>query len=415
MAIFGRRTARQRLRRATEESLTIPAFSSPPDCTPWVIGGLWPAQLSPNDAETAELAEYLKADLDRIARSANEELRTLWLTVMLDSARRAAETAVIDEARQRAMRRVESTLRQLRADGAPPAAPRPTVSAAPDLDRTQVLPAIKEAINDHAPGAPSDLERTRVLPAVREPTTDEEPAIDEQERDSPAATTVGPPEAEVAAAEPAVPMPDVVAPESDDERLQRLLTFVARQEPRLNWAVGQRVDGMTVLVTDLAHGWLPPGVMLPEGVQLLEPKRRSGGVTTLIGSTVRVATYRPGDMLAWTSDFATTRSSPQPRELPMSDTLGSELAEATRWRDGLPRIAHLLANAAVAETGVADDEIDLLRVHLDTARHGIVAQYPSVDPALLLNCMLLAATESSVTGDAVSANYHLAWFRELSA
>ena len=46
MVIFGRMTARQRLRRATRESLTIPAFSSPADCTPWVTGGLWPAELS---------------------------------------------------------------------------------------------------------------------------------------------------------------------------------------------------------------------------------------------------------------------------------------------------------------------------------------------------------------------------------
>ena len=59
-------TARQRLRRATRESLTIPAFSSPVDCTPWVTGGLWPAELSPATDETATLAKYLKDDLQRI-------------------------------------------------------------------------------------------------------------------------------------------------------------------------------------------------------------------------------------------------------------------------------------------------------------------------------------------------------------
>ncbi len=36
------------------------------------------------------------------------------------------------------------------------------------------------------------------------------------------------------------------------------------------------------------------------------------------------------------------------------------------------------------------------------------------DP-LLLNCMLLAATERSVTGDPIAANYHFAWFRELDS
>ncbi|MGA8331003.1 MAG: vegetative cell wall protein precursor, partial [Mycobacterium sp.] len=39
MAIFGRNTARQRLRRAAEQSLQSPAFSSPVDCTAWVTGG----------------------------------------------------------------------------------------------------------------------------------------------------------------------------------------------------------------------------------------------------------------------------------------------------------------------------------------------------------------------------------------
>lgn len=409
VAIFGRRSARQRLRRATEESLTIPAFSSPPDCTPWVIGGLWPAELSPNNAETAALAAYLKADLDRIVSSANDELRTLRSAVMLDSARRAAEAAVIDEARAWAVRRVESTLRQLRGQPAPPVVPRPSATAGSggtDLERTRVLPAIK----DEHPGAADDLASTRVLPVVEDAIGEEQPGAHEKEHVQLAA----PPEAEIAVAESVAPARGVAAPESDDERLQRLLTFVARQEPRLNWAVGQRADGLTVLVTDLAHGWVPPGLMLPEGVQLLEPQRRSGGIAKLIGTTARLATYRPGDFLGWTSDFTPTTPSPKPRELPTSDNLASELSGVTRWRDGLPRIVHLLAQAAAAGGGVGEDEIDLLRVHLDTARHEVVAQYPNVDPALLLNCMLLAATESGVTGDPVSANYHFAWFRELN-
>ncbi|KAA1248438.1 vegetative cell wall protein precursor [Mycobacterium simiae] len=364
MAIFGRRTARQRLRKATEESLTIPAFSAPPDCTPWVIGGLWPADLSLNNAETAALTEYLTSDLQRIANSANGELRSLRAAVMLDSARRAAEARVIHEARAQAVRRVESTLRQLHE------------ARGMDRDQTQVLPAVQ----DDQPAA--------------------EPLAREQQPDEPAAPT------------PEHPRPPLTQPEADDQRLQRLLTFVARQEPRLNWAVGLSADGTTVLVTDVAHGWLPPGIRLPEGVRLLKPRRRSGGVTELIGTTTRLATYRPGDPLAWACDFRATQSSEQPRELPTVDNLDRELSEATR-RDGLPRAVHILANAAAAGADLVGDEIDLLRVHLDTARHGVVAQYPSADPALLLNCMLLAATESKLTGDPVAANYHLAWFREL--
>ena len=44
-------------------------------------------------------------------------------------------------------------------------------------------------------------------------------------------------------------------------------------------------------------------------------------------------------------------------------------------------------------------EVDVLRVHLDTARYQLFAQYPDPDNALLLNCLLLAATEAIVTGD----------------
>ena len=76
---------------------------------------------------------------------------------------------------------------------------------------------------------------------------------------------------------------------------------------------------------------------------------------------------------------------------------------------------HSLARAAAAGTRVAEDEIDLLRVHLDTARYQLLSQYPNVDPPLLLNCLLLAATEGAVTADPISANYHLAWFKKLGA
>jgi hypothetical protein len=113
VAIFGRRTARQRLRSAAQESLTIPAFRSPIDCTPWVIGGLWPAELSTITAETATVADYLRDDLQRIARSANDELKIIRQKGMSDSVRQAEASRVIDQARARAVRRVESALRHL--------------------------------------------------------------------------------------------------------------------------------------------------------------------------------------------------------------------------------------------------------------------------------------------------------------
>ena len=390
MAIFGRKTARQRLRRATRESLTFPTFSSPVDCTPWVIGGLWPAELSTASAETATLAEYLNADLRRIASSANDELRIIRRAGMADSARQAEEARVINEARGRAERRVESTVRQLRTAtaGGRVRPPRHAARefAAADIDKTQVIPAVRVA------EVPEIVEDREVVPVEREDQSG--PAIAER------AETPEPPKAPQAA----------TAAESEAERLRRLVAFVARQEPRLNWAAGDYENGTTVLVTDLAHGWVPAGIKLPAGVRLLGPGRRTGRASALIGDALRVATYSPGDPLGWSIDFAATQPSVQPRELPAVDDLGWQLIQATHWHDGVPRIVHTLAKAAAAATGVVDDEVDLLRVHLDTARYRLLDQYPDVDPALLLNCLLMAATEGIVTGDLISANYHFSWF-----
>jgi Family of unknown function (DUF5631)/Family of unknown function (DUF5632) len=395
VAIFGRKTARQRLRRATRESLAIPTFSSPVDCAPWVIGGLWPAELSTASAETATLAQYLNADLQRIASNANDELKIIRQAGMADPARQAEEARVIDEARARAVRRVESTVRQLHAasTGGRAASPR---HAARDSARTHI-------------------EETQIIPAVAavEPTVVETPEIiEDRHREALVAERDGQPEPAVVEPRDAA----VTAPEeSAADRLRRIVAFVARQEPRLNWAVGDHEDGKTLLVTDLAHGWIPAGIKLPSGVRLLEPGRRTGKASALIGDTTRAATYSPGDALGWSTDFAATPSSVGPRELPAVEDLGWQLIQATHWRDGMPRIAHTLAKAAATGTGVVDDEVDLLRVHLDTARYRLLDQYPDVDPALLLNCLLLAATEGMVTGDFISANYHFAWFLKLDA
>jgi hypothetical protein len=202
--------------------------------------------------------------------------------------------------------------------------------------------------------------------------------------------------------------------ESERERLERLLEFVARQEPGLRWAVGKREDGTTLLVTDLAHGWIPPGITLPADVRLLSPDRRTGNAAALLGQTTMSATYAPSDPLGWATDNDVTDTSAQPRELPAVDDVGWLLGEATHWRDGLPRMVHTLAKAGAAGTGVNDAEIDILRVYLDTSRYQLFAQYPDIDAGLLLNCLLLAATEGIATGNLVNANYHFAWFQMLS-
>lgn len=337
----------------------MPTFSAPLDCTPWVIGGLWPAELSPGNGETATLAAYLKADLQRIADSANDELRAIGRAGMQYPARRDAEARVIDEARDLAVRRVESTMRQLR------------------------------QLRNSAPGR--DMDKTQVIPAVR----DEPPAPDlTPDGQRPAEVTEGP-------------------GGTDDHRLPRLLAFVARQEPRLSWAVGERPDGTAVLATDLAHGWIPPGIALPEDVRLLEPQRRSGRAADLLGATIRAATYTPGDPARWSSDLPEPTPSGQPMELSPVDDLDWELRVATHGREGLPRLVSSMAEAVASGADIVEQEIDLLRVQLDTIRYQVLAQYPDADPAQLLDCMLLAAIDGRVSGDLVSANYHFAWFAKL--
>ncbi|QUR65702.1 DUF5631 domain-containing protein [Mycobacterium spongiae] len=383
MAIFGRRTARQRLRRATRESLAISPFSSPIDCAPRVTAGLWPAELSTPTAENSLLATDLKVDLEKITSTANDKLRSIRHAGMADSARQASEARVIDEARALAVRRVEATIRQLNQMTSDVTTEEPCSDINPDRGG-------------------SDTDETRVQPAVSALPQSEEP-------ESSAAASSDPDLERSPDAPPAGP-----ETEFGDSRLQRLLTFVARQEPRLSWAVAANPDSTPVLVTDLAHGWIPPDIAVPEGVRLLEPERRAGKVSALIGGAAPSVTYRPGDSLGWFADRVAPTASVRPRSLPMVEDLGRELQEATRAREGLPRAVHTLATAAAGGTRVIDDEIDLLRVYLDTARHQVLVQYPAVDLSLLLNCMLLAATHGSVTGDSVSANYHFAWFQKLN-
>jgi hypothetical protein len=473
MAFFGRNTARQRLRRAARESLKNTTFSSAVDCAPWVTGGLWPAELSIVTAETAPLVKYLKSDLQRIVNSANEELVNIRRAGWAGPTRQAEEARVVNEARAFAIRRVESTVRHLHTMKSKLPTPQRPVDDVHDTEKTTrfiLAPAAPApaAAHDDPPAvdAPAPVSPQRSEARHRQPDGDEAP-LPSPERSEPAQpkhamdsddtevldlTTllqeISPlpewPAEEPAEPRPVVPPPEsskvtsgpmaavdyrrqiedaevtrnlpVVEPtESDAERLARLLKFVARQEPGLRWAVGIRDDGSTVLVTDLAHGWIPSGLTLPADVQLLEPARRTGNARALLGPTTLSATYAPGDPLGWATDYEVTETSGRARELPVIEDLGWLLSEATHWRDGLPGLVHTLAKAGAAGTGVVEAEIDILRVYLDTSRYQLLAQYPDVDPGLLLNCLLLAATDGIATQDRVSANYHYAWFQSLSA
>ena len=196
-------------------------------------------------------------------------------------------------------------------------------------------------------------------------------------------------------------------------RLQRLVSAVARQQPRLAWAAGDRPDDTTVLATDLASGWIPPGIELPSAVKLLPPERRRGDLETLLGEVTVAAGYTPIHHIP--EDDEPVVTSPRPRALPDVDELGWELNQATQWRDGLPRLAHTLAKAASAGTGVVDKEADQLRDHLATISARVLDSYPDhVDSHDIGNWQLLAAIDALITGDKTAANYHLAWFKACS-
>ncbi len=202
---------------------------------------------------------------------------------------------------------------------------------------------------------------------------------------------------------------------AERQRLQRLVDAVARQEPRLSWAAGLRDDGATsVLVTDLAGGWIPPHVRLPAHVTLLKPavRRRDASALDLLGAVTVAAAHQPNSYIAEPGPDAPTLTGDRAARsaAPGVDELGPTLVEAVRRRDGLPRIAQALAAPAVRKTGVLDNEAELLRDRIADVQHAVLSAYPRHNPAALGDWMLLAAIEGLIEGHVYLANYHLAWF-----
>jgi hypothetical protein len=202
-----------------------------------------------------------------------------------------------------------------------------------------------------------------------------------------------------------------VAPGPQPEnRLRRLLCYVARQQPQLRWAVGNLDDGSTLLVTDLAGGWIPPGTQIPSGVRLPQPRRSTGDLATLLSSAILTATYQPGQQLPAADDESMPTSGQAWQTTPVDD-LGWELTKSTKWREGLPRLAHTMAKAMSARSGYLASEITLLREYLGCAADAVLSRYPSaVGAAELGNWQLLASTEALIRGEKDRANYHFAWF-----
>ena len=196
------------------------------------------------------------------------------------------------------------------------------------------------------------------------------------------------------------------------DRLQRLLESVARQQPKLNWAIGGLEDGTTVLATDLAGGWIPPGVEIPTGVKLLGPGTRSGNLESMLGATTLATTYRPGQYLPSAKNTEPVAMSIRARDTTAVDDLGWELSQATKWRDGLPRLAHTLAKAVSSKSGHLASEVELLRDYLTSITRLVISKYPDhVNPVQVGNWQLLATIDALIKNEKTLANYHFAWFQ----
>ncbi|WP_183155185.1 DUF5631 domain-containing protein, partial [Mycobacterium kansasii] len=168
----------------------------------------------------------------------------------------------------------------------------------------------------------------------------------------------------------------------------------------------------TLLVTDLAGGWIPPHVRLPAHVTLLEPapRRHDATVEDLLGAVSVAAVHQPHGYIGEPEpDEPALTGDRTARTAPTVDELGPTLVEAVRRRDGLPRIAQAVAIAAARKYGVPDNEVELLHERATEIQQSVLSTYPHHDAAAVVDWMLLAAINALIEGNHSAANYHLAW------
>ncbi|MCV7377162.1 hypothetical protein BST11_19410 [Mycobacterium alsense] len=210
---------------------------------------------------------------------------------------------------------------------------------------------------------------------------------------------------------------DVSSRAAEQQRLQRLVDAVARQAPGLSWAAGLRDDGTTLLVSNVAGGWIPPNVKIPVGVnRLLEPghRRSDANVVDLLGAVTTAAVHKPHGFIAKPEpDDPALTADRLARTGPEVDELGPALVEAVRRRDGLPRIAQTLAQAATRGTGVTENEVEVLQGEQQAAYQKALEGPHDLSPAA--DWMLLAAIDALIAGHESVANYHMAWYVAISA
>lgn len=204
----------------------------------------------------------------------------------------------------------------------------------------------------------------------------------------------------------------------EQQDLQRKVDTVARQAPNLAWAAGLRDDETTtVLVTDLAGGWIPPTVKLPPGVTLLGPahRRRDTSAVDLLGAVVAVASHQPNTYITEAGPHdPLPGAGERARYGQHVDELGPSLIDAAVANTRLPRIVQTVVRALARRSGVADNETDLFRqVVTDTATR-VLSAYPGHAPRDVADWMLLAAIDSLIEESEELARYHLAWYQAVT-
>ena len=306
---------------------------------------------------------------------------------------------------------VSAPMTPLTGSPATPAGPLPAYGS-------DLRPPVVAAPSMSAPTAP--VSGSPVAPSVSTSSSAGSPLMSTVHRTAAGRAGTGPavpPAASALSAATGAVAGDATRRGAEQHRLQRLVDAVARQAPGLSWAAGLRDDGTTLLVTDIACGWVPPNVKIPVGVnRLLEPalRRSDTGVVDLLGAVTAAAVHQPNGFIAKPRpDDPALTGDRAARSGPEVDELGPTLVEAVRRRDGLPRVAQTLAQAATRGTGVTEKEIDLLQKEQESAYHK--AMDDPHDLSRVADWMLLAAIGALIDGHESLAHYHVAWYEAVSA
>src|SRR6516165_1198931 len=306
---------------------------------------------------------------------------------------------------------VSAPMTPLTGSPATPAGPLPAYGS-------DLRPPVVAAPSMSAPTAP--VSGSPVAPSVSTSSSAGSPLMSTVHRTAAGRAGTGPavpPAASALSAATGAVAGDATRRGAEQHRLQRLVDAVARQAPGLSWAAGLRDDGTTLLVTDIACGWVPPNVKIPVGGnRRLEPalRRSDAGVVDLLGAVTAAAVHQPNGFIAKPRpDDPALTGDRAARSGPEVDELGPTLVEAVRRRDGLPRVAQTLAQAATRGTGVTEKEIDLLQKEQESAYHK--AMDDPHDLSRVADWMLLAAIGALIDGHESLAHYHVAWYEAVSA